>query len=98
MTESSDGITDWTPDSKATLLVSNRGGRYGIYKQLLNEDTAEPLLAGPEGIINPHVSADGKWVLYFVHKFTKTHTGPLGPVIRIPVTDGYHELLVRAAT
>src|SRR5438876_1672186 len=86
MTESSDGITDWTPDSKATLLVSNRGGRYGIYKQLLNEDTAEPLLAGPEGIlINPHISSDGKWVVYFVHKFTKMDSGPPGPVSRIPI-------------
>ena len=96
MTESSDGITDWTPDSKATLLVSNRGGRYGIYKQLLNEDTAEPLLAGPEGIINPHVSADGKWVLYFVHKFTKTDPGPPGPVMRIPITGGSPEMLFTA--
>jgi len=97
MTESSDIISDWTPDSKTTLLVSNRGGRFGIYKQLLNEDTAEPLMAGPEGIlINPHISADGKWVVYSVHKFTKMDSGPPGPVMRIPINGGAPEMLFAA--
>jgi Tol biopolymer transport system component len=97
MTESSDGITDWTPDSKATLLVSNRGGRFGIYKQLLNEDTAEPLLAGgPEGILHPHISADGKWVFYFVHKFPSEYPSSPQPVMRIPITGGSPEMLFTA--
>ena len=40
--ESWDIPSDWTPDSKGLILLSNRNGHMGIFKQSLSEDTAEP--------------------------------------------------------
>jgi Tol biopolymer transport system component len=64
MSESSDAVADWAPDSKSTILVSNRSGRYGIYKQSLDKDTAEPIVT--QGFHrDAHMSPDGKSVIYF---------------------------------
>src|SRR5260370_40466100 len=64
LTGSSDAALDWTPDSKAIILMSMRNGHDGIYRQLLDEDTAEPLVteAGGRGA---RATGGGKWVLYF---------------------------------
>ena len=35
LSESSDGITGWTPDSKAVFFVSNRSGHFAVYRQVL---------------------------------------------------------------
>ena len=73
MDEHSDLPCAWTPDGKAVLFASNRTGRWNIFKQALDEDTAEPLTTDAEfhwGInsllhgVGPHFSPDGKWVVY----------------------------------
>ncbi len=73
MDEHSDLPCAWTPDGKAVLFASNRTGRWNIFKQALDEDTAEPLTTDSEfhwGInsllhgVGPHFSPDGKWVVY----------------------------------
>ena len=46
--EAFDVPTAWTPDSKAVLFRSNRDGRWGIFKQGLTEDTAQPVVTGPQ--------------------------------------------------
>jgi len=55
----------WTPDGKAILFTSNRNGNLDIFKQALNQRTAEAILAGPEDECDPYVSPDGAWILYF---------------------------------
>jgi Tol biopolymer transport system component len=55
----------WMPDSKALLLVSNRNGNRDIFKQSLGERTAQPVLTSPEEEVNPTVTPDGQWILYF---------------------------------
>jgi Tol biopolymer transport system component len=62
-TESSDGAADWTGDSKTIVLVSNRGGEFGVYLQPLDQNTAEPLVTQGYGG-NPRITPDEKWVLY----------------------------------
>jgi Tol biopolymer transport system component len=91
LSESSDMPADWTSDSKAIIVVSNRTGRFGIYKQALNEDTAEPLVTGADSVGNPRVSPDGKWVLYFLH----TEREP-EPIMRVPITGGPSQLVLAA--
>ena len=54
----------WTPDSKAVLFVSNRDGRFHIYKQALDETQAELLVGGKHDLILPRLSPDGSSVLY----------------------------------
>jgi len=90
LTENSDAALDWTPDSKAIILMSNHPAN-GIYRQSLDEDTAEPLVT--EGVgRDARVTADGKWVLYF----GKTEAPPASepePVMRVPITGGPPQFL-----
>ncbi len=44
LTESSESAADRGPDSESVILVSNRSGQYGIDKQFVDKDTAEPLV------------------------------------------------------
>jgi eukaryotic-like serine/threonine-protein kinase len=54
----------WTSDSRAVIFNSTRNGHWGIFRQFLGADTAEPIIAGPIDALNPQVTPDGNWVLY----------------------------------
>jgi len=62
--ESNNVATAWTPDSKAVLFHSDRNGIGGIFKQGINQDTAEPVVTGPRRVTLPRLSSDGAWILY----------------------------------
>jgi Tol biopolymer transport system component len=53
----------WTWDSKAVLFVSNRNGTWKLFKQTIDETTAEVLVEG-RSLYLPRLSADGEQVLY----------------------------------
>src|SRR5215469_10318963 len=53
----------WTPDSNSVLFASNRNGTWKIFKQSLDQATAEPIAEG-QSVILPRLSADGSEVLY----------------------------------
>jgi DNA-binding winged helix-turn-helix (wHTH) protein/Tol biopolymer transport system component len=53
----------WTSDSKAVLFVSNRNGTWKLFKQAIDETTAEVLVEG-RSLFLPRLSADGSQVLY----------------------------------
>jgi serine/threonine protein kinase len=91
LSESSDGAADWSADSKSIIFVSNRGGKFGIYKQALDEDTAEPLVTEGYGG-NPRVSPDGKWLFYRGETGAPPATVP-APVMRVPMTGGASQRL-----
>ena len=85
-TESLDWPTGWTPDSKAIIFESHSGG-HSIYKQPLSEDTAEPLVTGPDEVGGGVVTPDGAWVVY--SKSTKP--GDIfapHQIMRVPITRG----------
>ena len=48
VSESIDYSSGWMHDSKTILFSSNRPGRNQIFRQQLNQDTAEPLILGPD--------------------------------------------------
>ena len=89
--ESSEGALDWTPDNKAIILMSNRTGHEGIYRQSLEGNTAEPLVTEGAGR-NARVTPDGQWVLYFAKTETPPGAAP-EPVMRVPITGGPSQLL-----
>jgi Tol biopolymer transport system component len=60
-----DAPAAWTPDSKAVIFNSDRNGNFDIFKQTLGQRWAEPIIAGPEGELDPTLSPDGAWILYF---------------------------------
>ena len=89
--EAYDMPTAWTPDSKAVLFSSDRNGPPGIFKQGINQGTAEPVIAGFK-VGFPRVSADGSWMLF------GGASGPSTPVrlMRIPVSGGVPQLVLEA--
>ena len=93
LTESSDGTVDWTADSSAVFFVSNRLGKYGIYKQALDLETPEPIVTEGYGR-NPRVTPDGKSLVYLGigEKGRWPARGP-EPVMRVSVAGGASERL-----
>ena len=92
--EAYDGPTAWTPDSKAVLFLSNRNGPWGIFKQGISQETAEPVVTGPQDVWLPRLSPDGAWILY--REIPKTTVGPSTPLrlMRIPVSGGVPQLVL----
>ena len=60
-----DEPSGWTPDSKSVLFFSNRNGTYDIFRQSLDDSTAQALVQNKRYKIRPRMSPDGKWVLYY---------------------------------
>jgi DNA-binding winged helix-turn-helix (wHTH) protein/Tol biopolymer transport system component len=54
----------WMPDGETVLFMSDRNATWGIYKQGAEENTAQPVVTGPEYKNSPTVSPDGSWILY----------------------------------
>jgi serine/threonine protein kinase/Tol biopolymer transport system component len=55
----------WTVDSKAAIFESYRDGRWRVYKQILGEDSAQPMTTGQdETVMDARVSPGGAWILY----------------------------------
>jgi serine/threonine protein kinase len=88
LSESSEGPAGWTPDSKAIILTSDRPGPFGIYRQSLDQDIAEPIVT--EGYSrNTWVAPDGKSIVYLgigVNGLWPAR-GP-EPVMRVSITGG----------
>jgi Tol biopolymer transport system component len=79
----------WTRDSQAVLFYSDRAGGLDIFRQRINDDTAEALVAGPEEERGPQLSPDGSWLLYLAWPKTLDYGSPLsGRLMRIPVSGG----------
>ena len=91
LTNSEDFPADWTADSTAVILLSNRTGQFGIYKQQLNQETAELIVTGKAGFGNPRVSPDGKWILYRRDKNESTME-----IMRMPITGGAPQVIFEA--
>jgi eukaryotic-like serine/threonine-protein kinase len=96
LTESSEGVVDWTPDSKAIFFISDRSGHRGIYRQSLDEDLSEPVVIEGYGR-NPRVTPDGRNIVYFgsTENGAPPAKGP-EPVMRVSITGGPSERLFTA--
>ena len=63
--ESDDFATNWMPDSKTILFTSNRNGTFDIFRQSLDQRTAEAVVTGSDDESGPNaVSPDGAWFYY----------------------------------
>ena len=86
----------WTPDSKAVLFISSRNGVWNIFKQDINQPTAELFVGGEDRIFGPRLSPDGSEIFYLV---MPRLGGPASEVslMRVPVAGGPPRLLLREA-
>jgi Tol biopolymer transport system component len=92
--ESENIPTAWTADSKALLFLSDRNGAWGIFKQGINQETADPMFTGTEDAGYPHMSADGVWILFLEHSGTRrARVGPRR-LMRIPAGGGVPQFVM----
>jgi Tol biopolymer transport system component len=94
--ERNDMPTAWTPDSKGVLFHSDRSGKWQIYKQALDQDSAEPLVAAPQVDLKPRLTADGVSIIY--ESFAKPEDiddpSTLVQLRRVPVSGGPSQLVL----
>ena len=87
--ERNDSPGAWTPDSKAVLFMSDRSGNFDIYKQALDQDSAEPVVATPQMELAPRLSADGALIIYASFAKPKDlFTSAPSQLRRVPVSGG----------
>jgi len=81
--------TGWTADSKAVLFVSDRNRTQDIFRQAIDQDSAEPLVTGPDNKDGPIVSPDGSWILYRQYP-----GGRPTRIMRVPVSGGTPQVVL----
>jgi serine/threonine protein kinase len=87
--ESWDFPCHWMPDGKAVLFGSYRNGTWGIYKQGLDQTTAQPVVTGPDEEDWAVVSPDGAWILYLSTSATAS-----ARIMRVPTSGGAPHLVL----
>jgi len=93
--EADDRPFDWTPDSKAVLLISDRTGKANIFRQRISETSAEMLVLGPEEKEICRVSPDGTQVLYLTN-IDEKDTAKTNHIMRAPLNGGAPQMVVAA--
>lgn len=85
--------TAWLSDSRTVLFVSNRNGPWTLFKQAIDETTAEILVEG-HSLYLPRLSADGSQVLYGSQSDPADPSAPVS-LMRLPVAGGAPQLVAR---
>ena len=85
---------DWTPDSKAVVLLSVRNGMWGVYKQGLDKTTADILIETRNAQIAPaRLSGDGSEILYTENEKPADPNAPVR-LMAVPVTGGTPRMIL----
>jgi eukaryotic-like serine/threonine-protein kinase len=84
-------VDEWTLDSRAVYLSSNRSGRFGIYRQDIHKQVSEPVIVGKEDYYDAHPSADAVSLLYTAT--AKREESEPGRLMSIPVEGGTPSVL-----
>jgi Tol biopolymer transport system component len=92
--EFDDFPSTWMPDSKAVLFWSNRNATWGIYKQELNQTTAQTIVIGPDYKNWPVVSPDGSWFLYLSRASQDVAATTPVRIMRVPTSGGAPQLVL----
>jgi Tol biopolymer transport system component/DNA-binding winged helix-turn-helix (wHTH) protein len=86
---------DWTADNKAVLFISNRTGTTNIFRQRMDETSAEMLVFGPEEKSVCRMNPDGTQLLYLVPTNPRDNSQPTR-VMRAPVNGGPPQIVLEA--
>jgi DNA-binding winged helix-turn-helix (wHTH) protein/Tol biopolymer transport system component len=85
--------TAWLSDSRTVVFASNRNGTWALFKQAIDETTADVLVEG-HNIYLPRLSADGSQVLYLSKTDPADPSVPIS-LMRLPVAGGPPQLVLR---
>jgi eukaryotic-like serine/threonine-protein kinase len=96
-TEAYDFPMDWTADGRAIVFFSNRTGHWSIFRQGLDQDSAQLLVPGSPGVENyaPKVSPDGSWIVY-LEVSGELWSPSQAKIMRVPVHGGAPEQIFSA--
>ncbi len=86
---------DWMPDSKAVIFISNRTGKPNIYRQRIDETSAEMLVSGPEDKEICRLSPDATQILYLASTAGED-AAKTSRVMRAPLDGGAPQAVVAA--
>jgi serine/threonine protein kinase len=81
----------WTRDSGTILFISDRMGRFQIFKQRLDTDTPELLVNGPDDQMWPALSPDAAWILYLSVPHGEKSPPTSQRLMRLPTSGGAPE-------
>jgi len=84
-----DILSSWSLDSRAVLFFSDRNGNFDVYRQFLDGQIAQPIVAGPQDETVVKVSPEGAYYFYVVQPegWKSTATRPI-TWMKIPVAGG----------
>lgn len=92
--EANDLPTAWTADSRTVLFASDRNGTWGIFKQGISQDAAEPVDIGQQRADAAEISPDGASILYREVPGPAAGTSTSFRLMRIPVNGGVPQLVL----
>ena len=78
----------WTPDSKSVLFTSDRSGTWDIYRQAIDQKSAEIIVAGPDYKWAPNVTPDGSWITYLSRTGDALTAGTPVRIMRVSLLGG----------
>ena len=88
----------WYPDGKALLISSNRTGKYLMYRQSLEEDSAQPLFPGSDAQVGGRMTPDGAWIFYFtMPPAAGSFAGVTQRLMRAPASGGFGQMVLETA-
>jgi Tol biopolymer transport system component/DNA-binding winged helix-turn-helix (wHTH) protein len=96
LNDRNDWPIEWTSDG-AVLFWSDRNGTWNIFKQRLDQQTAEMIPTGPEPKWYAHFSPDRAWLLYMALPKQQQPGGSLPvKIMRVPAEGGAPEQVLSA--
>jgi serine/threonine protein kinase len=97
-TEADEWPVAWTDNSRAVIFLSDRNGHWSIFKQALDQDSAEVIVTGAKNVEadSPRMSPDGTWLLYQELAEKTDRLWPMARLMRVSVNGGPPEFVFSA--
>jgi Tol biopolymer transport system component len=91
-----DSPSGFTRDSSGILFSSSRNGRTQVFRQPLDQDSAELLVQGTDDQQAAQLSPDGKWILYWSTPNGTSTSSSIKQLMRYPASGGTPEEIMKA--
>jgi len=87
----------WTRDGQALFFYSDRNGNWDIFRQRLQQRTAEDFVVGPGEQTQPRLTPDGSSVLYWDYKDATDGASVSMRLMRVPISGGAPEQVLQSS-